>query len=74
MKLRYKIANGILIFLALAIFSLGLVLSQGSATGVVGLSVGTIPGGYGFPPLLSLILGVIILVAVLRYFGRKVES
>ncbi len=28
MKLRYKIANGILIFLALAIFSLGLVLSH----------------------------------------------
>lgn len=30
MKLRYKIANGILIFLALAIFSLGLVLSHNS--------------------------------------------
>ena len=28
MKLRYKIANGILVFLALAIFSLGLVLSH----------------------------------------------
>ena len=28
MKLRYKIANGILIILALAIFSLGLVLSH----------------------------------------------
>ncbi len=42
--------------------------------GAVGIAVGTIPGGYGFPPLLSLILGVIILIAVLRYFGRKVEE
>ena len=42
--------------------------------GAVGIAVGTIPGGYGFPPLLSLILGVIILVTVLRYFGRKVEA
>jgi Na+/H+ antiporter NhaC len=42
--------------------------------GTVGLAVGTIPGGFGFPPVLSLILGSIILFAVLRYFGRKADA
>ena len=42
--------------------------------GTVGIAVGTIPGGYGFPPLLSLLIGVAILIAVLRYFGRKADG
>ena len=42
--------------------------------GAVGIGVGTIPGGYGFPPLLSLLIGVAILIAVLRYFGRKADE
>jgi Na+/H+ antiporter NhaC len=42
--------------------------------GAVGIAVGTIPGGYGFPPLPSLIIGVVVLVAILRYFGRKVDE
>jgi Na+/H+ antiporter NhaC len=42
--------------------------------GAVGIAVGTIPGGYGFPPLLSLIVGVVILIAILLYFGRKADE
>jgi Na+/H+ antiporter NhaC len=38
--------------------------------GVVALLIGTIPGGYGVPPWVSLIVGVIVLVSVLRIFGR----
>jgi Na+/H+ antiporter NhaC len=40
----------------------------------VAIAFGTIPGGYGFPPLLSIIVGTVILVAILRYFGRKADS
>ena len=40
----------------------------------VGLAVGTIPGGYGMPPLLSIVLGIAILVAVLRMFGRRADD
>jgi len=42
--------------------------------GTVGIAIGTIPSGYGFPPLLSLIIGVVILIAILRYFGRKADD
>jgi Na+/H+ antiporter NhaC len=42
--------------------------------GVVGVTIGTIPGGFGFPPLLSLVLGGVILFAILRYFGRKADD
>ena len=37
----------------------------------VGLAIGTIPGGYGMPPLLSIVLGIAILVGILRMFGRR---
>ena len=42
--------------------------------GAVGITIGTIPGGYGFPPAMSLVLGAAILIAVLRYFGRKSDD
>jgi Na+/H+ antiporter NhaC len=42
--------------------------------GTVGLAFGTIPGGYGFPPVLSLIIGIALLSFVLRYFGRKADD
>jgi len=42
--------------------------------GAVGIAVGTIPSGYGLPPLLSLLIGVAVLIAILRYFGRKSDS
>jgi Na+/H+ antiporter NhaC len=38
--------------------------------GSVAIAVGTIPGGYGLPPWLSLLAGIAILILVLRYFGR----
>ena len=42
--------------------------------GVVGIAAGTIPGGYGFPPLLSLLIGIVVLIVILRYFGRKADA
>ncbi len=42
--------------------------------GVVGLVFGTIPAGYGLPPWVSLIAGAAILVAVLKFFGRKPDK
>ena len=41
--------------------------------GFVSLLIGTVPGGYGFPAWLSLIIGAGVLVAVLRFFGRNAE-
>lgn len=38
--------------------------------GTVGLVVGTIPAGYGLPPWISLVAGVVILVGVMRVFGK----
>jgi Na+/H+ antiporter NhaC len=40
----------------------------------VGLAIGTIPGGYGMPPLLSIIIGIAILVGILRIFGRRADD
>ena len=42
--------------------------------GAVGIGAGTIPGGYGLPPWISLIFGAAILYAVLRYFGRSADQ
>ena len=42
--------------------------------GFVGLGIGTIPGGFGFPPWLSIVIGIVILAAVLRFLGRKAEA
>ncbi len=39
--------------------------------GAVAVAVGTIPGGYGLSPWISIIAGVAILVGALRYLGRK---
>ena len=39
--------------------------------GAVAVVVGTIPGGYGMSPWISIIAGVAILVGILRYIGRK---
>jgi len=41
--------------------------------GVVGLALGTIPGGFGFPPLLSLVAGSVVLFFLLRSLGRSPE-
>lgn len=41
--------------------------------GIVGLLAGTIPGGYGLPPWVSIVIGLAILFAILKTFGRKAE-
>ncbi|MEJ2128705.1 MAG: Na+/H+ antiporter NhaC family protein [Woeseiaceae bacterium] len=42
--------------------------------GTVAIAVGTIPGGYGLPPWISLLAGGAILFTVLRFFGRKADE
>ena len=42
--------------------------------GVVAIGLGTIPGGYGFPPLLSILIGLGLLFIILRLFGRKADE
>ncbi len=49
-------------------------LPYAMTVGVVAIAIGTIPGGYGMPPLLSIVLGVLILLAVLRYFGKSADQ
>ncbi len=41
--------------------------------GAVAIFVGTIPGGYGLPPWISLLAGMAILVAFLKYVGRSAD-
>jgi len=42
--------------------------------GAVAIAVGTIPGGYGLPPWISLLVGAAALIAILRYFGRNADE
>jgi Na+/H+ antiporter NhaC len=42
--------------------------------GFMALFVGTIPGGFGVPPWISIVLGIAILYAVLRSIGRRAEA
>lgn len=42
--------------------------------GVVALGIGTIPGGYGVPPLVSIVAGVAMLLVVLRVVGRRADQ
>jgi len=42
--------------------------------GAVALGVGTIPGGYGFPPLFSMLAGIAALVFVLNIIGRQPDE
>jgi Na+/H+ antiporter NhaC len=42
--------------------------------GFVGLGVGTIPGGFGLSPWVSLVLGIVILGVTLRSFGKRAEA
>ena len=42
--------------------------------GVVAIFIGTIPGGYGFPPLLSILIGGVLLFGILRFFGRSADQ
>lgn len=49
-------------------------LPYAMTVGVVAIAIGTIPGGYGMPPLLSIVLGVLILLALLRYLGKSADQ
>ena len=42
--------------------------------GLVALVVGTVPGGYGVPPWVSLLLGGVVLYVVLRLRGRQADA
>ncbi len=42
--------------------------------GVVAIGLGTIPGGYGLPPWISLIVGMAVLIGILRFFGRSADD
>jgi Na+/H+ antiporter NhaC len=42
--------------------------------GVAAILIGTIPGGYGLPPWVSIIVGVAVLYAFLKVFGRRAEA
>jgi len=42
--------------------------------GAVAIGIGTIPGGYGLSPWISLPIGAAVLVAFLRFFGRKADE
>ena len=42
--------------------------------GIVGLSVGTIPGGFGMPPWISIVIGIAILGVFLRFVGKRAEA
>jgi Na+/H+ antiporter NhaC len=42
--------------------------------GVVAILIGTVPAGYGVPPWMSLIVGALVLIGVLRFFGRSADE
>jgi Na+/H+ antiporter NhaC len=42
--------------------------------GTVAITLGTIPAGYGMPPWISLLVGGALLLATLRFFGRKADE
>jgi Na+/H+ antiporter NhaC len=42
--------------------------------GAVAISIGTIPAGYGLSPWISLFVGAVVLVSVLRFFGRNADE
>jgi Na+/H+ antiporter NhaC len=42
--------------------------------GLVGLTIGTIPGGFGLSPWISLVIGAVVLGAVLRALGREAQA
>jgi len=41
--------------------------------GTVAVVIGTVPGGYGFPPLFSLLIGGAVLFLILRHFGKNAD-
>ena len=48
-------------------------LPYAMAAGLVALLLGTLPAGFGFPWWLSLMIGVLVLIVILRVFGKPVS-
>ncbi len=42
--------------------------------GIVALLVGTVPGGFGMPPWLSIVLGIVVLASILKLLGKRAEA
>ena len=42
--------------------------------GVVSIALGTVPGGYGYPPLLSILAGAVVLFVLLRVIGCRADA
>ena len=42
--------------------------------GFVGLLVGTIPGGFGMSPLISIVVGIVVLGVILKVVGKKAKA
>jgi Na+/H+ antiporter NhaC len=42
--------------------------------GAVGIGIGTIPGGYGMSPWVSIIVAAVLLFTILRFFGRNADE
>jgi Na+/H+ antiporter NhaC len=42
--------------------------------GAVAIGLGTIPGGYGLSPWISLVISIPVLIGILRIFGRKADD
>ena len=42
--------------------------------GIVGLVVGTIPAGFGMPPWISIVIGIVLLGAILKSVGKKATA
>jgi Na+/H+ antiporter NhaC len=42
--------------------------------GAVAIGLGTVPGGYGLSPWISISIGGLLLFAIMRFFGRRAEE
>ena len=42
--------------------------------GTIGLAVGTVPGGFGLSPWVSLVVGAALLATLLRLLGREAKA
>lgn len=42
--------------------------------GIVALGIGTVPGGFGLPPLVSIVAGIAVLLLALRILGRRADQ
>ena len=42
--------------------------------GIASLLIGTIPGGYGLSPWISILVGIGVLFSILKFFGRRAEA